>query len=440
MKRIRLSFIASPSPSPHAVGGWRQSRSYRGLQWHDPAYWEHVARVLERGKLDMLFFADSLQLHDDFKGSTDITLRYGIQFPRLDPMPFIPLMARATRYIGFGVTSSTAYHDPYYFARLMSTLDHVTGGRLGWNIVAGYGSSEARKVGLQKVRSHDDRYRRADEYTAVCLRLWDSVRPDAILADRESGAYADPEKIEKFSHEGEYFRTQGPLAAAPSPQGHPVLIQAGASEEGLNFAAKFAEAHFAARGSVEGMRQHMGNLSTALAKTGRKESDVKVFWSAAVFVGETEEDARRKERNAMAAVPLEAGIALLSGHLGVDLSQLPLDEPIRNLDPEKIEGARGLLKMFANDFDEDFSVADAARFDGAGLSGLRVVGTARQIADRLEELIEGGGGDGFMMRPHSHPGSYEDFVDLVVPELQARGRARREYPGKTMRESLASEE
>lgn len=440
MKRIRLAFVTSPSPSAHCIGGWRQARSYGSAEWYEPAYWEYVAKVLERGMFDMLFFADSLQVHDNSKGGADVTLRYGIQFPRLDPIPFIPVMARATRSIGFGVTSSTAYHDPYYFARMMSTLDHVTDGRIGWNIVAGYGSSEARKTGLANVRGHDERYARADEYTALCLRLWRSVPKEAILADRASGVYADPDRIEKFVHEGTYFRTQGPLAAMPSPQGYPLLIQAGASGEGLAFAAKYAEAHFAVRGSAEGMQQHMAALRAAVAKAGRREEDIKVFWSAAVFVGETEAEARRKEAETMANVPLEAGMTLLSGHLGVDLSKLPPNEPIRNLDPEKVEGARGLLKMFAADFDQNFTLADAARFDGAGLSGLRIVGSAEQVADRLEELIETGGGDGFMMRPHALPGSFEDFVDLVVPVLQARGRMRKRYPRRLMRENFASEE
>jgi FMN-dependent oxidoreductase (nitrilotriacetate monooxygenase family) len=440
MARIRLAFITSPSPSAHSVGGWRHPRSYQDANWDQPAYWQHVAKTLERGCFDMLFFGDSLQLHDDRGGSPDTTIKYAIQFPRLDPMPFIPLMAEATRHIGFGVTASTGFHEPYHFARLIATLDLITGGRVGWNIVAGYGQAEARRIGLSEARGHDERYARAEEFTTLCCRLWGSIKPEAIVADRKTGIFADPARIEKFVHHGTFFHSEGPLSVPPSPQGRPVLIQAGASAEGLAFAARHAEVHFAVRGSIDGMRAHVKSFDAALNAAGRKRADAKVLWSAAVFVGETEAEARRREAEVLDNVPLEAGLTLLGGHLGADLANVPLDEPVRNLDPEKIKGAKGLFAMLAADFGADFTLRDAARIDGAGLSGLRIVGSPKQVADRMEELIDQGGGDGFMFRPHTLPGSFEDFVDLVVPELQRRGRVRRSYGARTMRDTLFSED
>jgi len=438
MKRIRLAFMLSSSPSAHSVGGWRHRRSYRGFDYADPAYWEHVARTLERGCFDMGFFADSLQLHDDYGGSPDAAIRYAIQFPRLDPMPILPLMARVTTGLGLGVTSSTSFTEPFYFARLMATLDHLTRGRMGWNIVASYGRAEARAFGQAEARAHQDRYARADEYAALCYRLWESWEPDAIVADRESGVYADPEKVHRFAHEGEHFRSSGPLSVPRSPQGKPLIIQAGASADGLAFAARHAELHFAARGSAEGMRQHMAKLAAALTAAGRDPTSVKVLWAASLFVGETDAEAKAREAAVVNGVPLEAGLSLLSGQLGTDLSTIPLDEPMRNLDPARIKGIQGLMSMFARDFGEDFTLREAARYHGAGMSNLRIVGSPERIADQLEALMEAGG-DGFMFRPNTLPASIDDFVEMVVPVLQARGRARTRYPAATLRDSIAAE-
>lgn len=436
MKRIRLAFMLSSSPSAHSIGGWRHPRSYRGFDYADPAYWEHVARTLERGCFDMGFFADSLQLHDDYGGSPDAAIRYAIQFPRLDPMPILPLMARVTSGLGLGVTSSTSFTEPYYFARLMATLDHLSRGRMGWNIVASYGRAEARALGQEEVRGHQDRYARADEYARLCYRLWDSWEPDAIVGDRKTGIYADPAKVHRFVHDGQHFQSTGPLSVPRSPQGKPLIIQAGASPDGLAFAARHAELHFAARGSTDGMKQHLGKLNDALAAEGRAPDSVKVLWAASLFVGETDAEAAAREAAVIDGVPFEAGLALLSGQLGADLSAIPLDEPMRNFDPAKVKGIQGLMNMFARDFGPDFTLRDAARRHGAGMSNLRIMGSPETIADQMEALMDAGG-DGFMFRPNILPGSIDDFVELVVPVLQARGRVRKNYdPGMTLRQSV----
>ena len=431
--------MASQSPSVHSVGGWRHARSYRRGGWADPEFWEHVAQVLERGCFDMIFFGDQLQLHDDYRGSADVAIRYAVQFPRMDPMPFIPLMARVTSRLGFGVTSSTAYTEPYYFARLMATLDHLTKGRIGWNVVASYGRAEARAMGQAEVRSHSDRYAMAEEYAELCFRLWRSWEADAIVMDRESGIYADPAKVHRFAHRGPHFSSIGPLSVPRSPQTVPLVIQAGASAEGLGFAARHAEVHFALRGSAAGMRQHVEQFQRALSGAGRPPDAAKLLWGTAMFVGETAAEAKAKEQAVINGVPDEAGLALLSGQMGIDLEGVPLDEPIRNIDPAMIEGVQGIVAMLQADFGDDYTIRDAARFHGAGMSALRIVGSPEQVADRMEELLETGGGDGFMIRPHTLPGSYEDFVDLVVPILQMRGRVQRHYFAATLRENMMAE-
>lgn len=438
-KRIRLAFMASQSPSVHSIGGWRHSRSYRRGSWADAEFWEHVAQVLEHGCFDMLFFGDQLQLHDDYRASAEIAIRYAVQFPRMDPMPFIPLMARATQNIGFGITSSTAYVEPYYFARQMATLDHLTKGRVGWNVVASYGRAEARALGQSDVRNHADRYAMAEEYADLCFRLWRSWEPDAIVMDRASGVYADPDKVPRFIHSGAHFSSAGPLSVPRSPQGVPLVIQAGASPEGLAFAGRHAEVHFALRGSVAGMQQHVARFTHALKDADRAPDSAKLLWGTALFVGESTADAKAKERAVVNGVPDEAGLALLSGQMGIDLSTVPLDEPIRNIDPNLIQGIQGIVTMLRADFGEDYTIRDAARFHGAGMSALRITGSAEQVADRMEELLEAGGGDGFMIRPHTLPGAYEDFVDLVVPILQARGRMQRRYAGSTLRENIMAD-
>jgi FMN-dependent oxidoreductase (nitrilotriacetate monooxygenase family) len=439
MQRMRLAFILSVSPSPHCVGGWRDARSYRGFDWASADYWEHVARVLERGRFDMAFFADSLQLHDEYEGSAETAIRYGVMTPRMDPFAYVPLMARVTQGLGFGVTSSTSYIEPFYFARKMGTLDHLTAGRMAWNIVASYGRTEAKVFGLDGQRPHEDRYARADEFAGLCYRLWESWAPDAIVADRGSGIFADPAKVSRFQHDAEYFKSQGPLSVPRSPQGRPVIVQAGASPEGLKFAARHAEVHFAVRGSAAGMKSHMQNLERALTEVGRPRDRVKVLWSTSLFVGGTEADARRKQAEALERVPLEAGLAMLAGMLGTDLHTIPLDEPVRNIDPATIQGVRGLLTSIASDFGPDLTLRDAARHHGAGMSGLRITGDPQQVADKMEEFLESGGGDGFMLRPTTHPGSITDFVELVVPVLQTRGRVQSAYRGRTLRENLTAE-
>ena len=431
--QMHLATIIGHSPAPHSVGVWRHPKSFNGYRYNKPEYWEHLARTLERGRFDMLFLADTFNLHDVYKGSADIAIKYGLQFPRSDTALLIPLMSRVTRDLCFGLTANTAYMEPYHLARLFATLDDLTDGRIGWNVVAGFSRSEAANFGRDDVLDHKQRYERAEEFIEVCDKLWSSWEPEAVVMDRESGIFADPDKVHRINHVGKYFRCAGPLSVPRTPQGRPTIIQAGSSAEGTEFAARHSEVHFATRASVEGMKGHRARLNEALARAGRKPQDVKVLWGLTAIIGEDEASARARDQAMMSRVAPEAGLSLMSGHLGYDLSSLPMDRPIENI---TVSGVRGILDSIINDFGPNVTLADAGRRYGCGLAGMRLCGSPRQIADQMEETFDAVG-EGFMMLTTDHlPGSVDEFVDLIVPELQKRGVFRKEYGPGGMREKL----
>lgn len=418
---MHLSLIISFSPSPHTLGQWRLARSFRGYDYRKPEYWEHIARTLERGKFDLLFFSDSFALHDRYGGSSDTTIRRAVQCPRLDPLTLLPLVARVTKHLGIAATVSTTFLPPFWLARHFASLDHLTDGRVAWNVVTSFSQSEARNFGLENLPEHDERYDRADEYLEICNALWNSWEPDAVIFDREEGIFADPAKVHPINYEGRYYRSEGPLHVPRSPQERPVIIQAGSSPRGLAFAARHAEVHFALPRTTEDFIKHRESINAALAKAGRTPDSIKVLWGVLPIVGETESDARDKQREINECVDVEAAKVMLSGHLDYDLSTWPEDRPLKELD---VPGIQGHARF------SDYSLAELAERMELGL-GTPITGTAEQVADQLEALYESGGGDGFMLVTHALPSSIDDFVDLVVPELQSRGVFRQEY-GETM--------
>lgn len=431
---MHLACLLTNSPSPHSVGVWRHRRSFNGFRYNRAPYWEHLGRSLERGCFDMLFLADTFNLHDNFQASADTAIRHAVQFPRSDPMPVIAIVGRVTRHLGLAVTGNTTYLEPFYLARMLSTLDDLTEGRVGWNVVAGLGRSEAENFGRESVLGHAERYARAEEYLELCYKLWASWEPDAVIADAASGVYADPAKVHRVDHAGTHFRCRGPLSVPQTPQGRPTIIQAGASSDGVAFAARHAEVHFASRSSLAGMQAHRTRIDAALAAAGRPAGSMKVLWGVMVFVGEDEAAARERERRMLENVSPEAGLSLMSGHFNYDLSTLPMDRPLERI---QVPGSQGIFDAVIEDFGPETTLREAGQRYGCGLSGLRLHGSPEQVADLLEEADEAAGGDGFMlMSTDCLPGSIDDFVDLVVPELQRRGRVRRQYRDGTLREQL----
>jgi long-chain alkane monooxygenase len=427
---MHLALIMNFSASPHTIGQWRLPRSFRGETYLDASYWERIARTLERGCFDMLFFADSYTLHDRYQDSPDAAIRYAVQYPRLDPLPLIPMLSRVAPNLGFGVTASTTFLPPYWLARNMATIDHLTDGRMGWNVVTSYSRSEAQNFGMDDIPEHDLRYDIADEYMDVCNKLWASWEEDAIVMDREAGIYADPKKVHRINHEGKYFRSRGPLCVPRPPQGRPVIIQAGSSPRGLKFAAQHADVIFAVPNSSGGAANHRKAINAALKGAGRSRDDVKVIWGITPVTGESEAEVKAKREAIQANIHPEAALVLLSGHLNYDLSTWPKDRPLSELE---VSGVQAFARA------QNYTAEEYARRMAEG-SGNLMDGTAAQIVDRMEALYEQTEGDGFMIVTHALPSSVDDFVDLVVPELQRRGHFRKRYGARILRDRFFNEQ
>jgi FMN-dependent oxidoreductase (nitrilotriacetate monooxygenase family) len=441
--KMHFAVIMLHSPMHHSVGAWRLPRSLVGYNYARPAFWMDVARILERGKFDMLFLADGVGVSDRYGHSIVTTIRYGVQCPSHDVTPLVAMLAPVTQRLGLAATISTGYLPPQYLARQLATLDHLSDGRVGWNVVT---SPIEMFTYEQQQLSHDERYDRADEYLEVCRKLWASWEPDAIIMDRESGIFADAAKVHPINHTGKYFKVNSPLQMPPSPQGHPVIIQAGQSERGLEFAARHAEAVFAVHHTPAAMKKVYDDVKGRAKRYGRNPNDIKILWGLMPIVGETAEAAAAKERALIEAVPPLGGLTQLSTHIGYDLSEVPLDATLEELEAKHGEGllqalshglgVQGLARMLMKEnLGRSVTVAQAAQFYGSGI-GPKIVGTPVQVANQLEDIFDEVGGDGFMLITHYVPGCLEEFVEMVVPILQQRGRFRTDYEGTTLREHL----
>ncbi len=421
-------------PAPHTLMSWIYPREKTRHYWYEPEYWQTIARTLERGKFDMFFFADQLAAYDAYKGGMEPTLRYALQFPIHDPVVLVPALSTVTEKLGFAITMSATYYAPYMLVRKLSTLDHLTKGRVGWNIVTSFHGNEARNLGLEMVIPHDERYERAEEYMEVCYQLWNSWDSDAVVMDMERGVFADPTKVRKIDFKGRWFQCTGPSSVVPSPQGHPVLIQAGASGRGREFAAKHAECIFGLQRTPQAMRAFADDIRARAKKCGRKPEDIKILWGVIPIVGKTEEEAKAKKRAGLERIPIEAGLALMSGHFDYDLSQLDLDQPFESLE---VPGIQGMVEIFTQQPGKKPTLREVATLYGAGIAMPHLIGTSEQVADQLAYLHKEGGGDGFQFSPAYYgPDYFEEIVDLLIPVLQKRGLFRKEYEGRILREHL----
>ena len=283
-------------------------------------FYEDIARIAERGVMDMLFFGDNGGTSEDYGGDHRAVVRYGAKWPRHDMTPMIPLLARVTSGVGYALTMSTTYHHPFHVARIFNALDHVTRGRIAWNAVTSAYKGEAANWGFDVMMDHDERYVRAQEHLEVVCALWDSVEPDALVLDRENGVFVDPDKVHRLDFRGQFFNVRGPLPALPSPQQRPLIIQAGSSGPGMDLAAKYAELQFSTRRTLSSMQQHRAAIDAKLAAFGRKPRDLGILWSIRIQVADSEEAAREKERRFLNSIPPEAGLIEMSQQFGVDFS------------------------------------------------------------------------------------------------------------------------
>ena len=440
-KKAHILGFVQHGVNSHATGMWRNKTDKVGFHFSRPAYWQHMARTMERGLFDAMFIADELAPYSTHADSSDATLKYAVQCPTHEPSTLVPIIAAATQHLGIGVTLSTMFVPPYSMCRLLSSLDHLSEGRVAWNIVSSYSKSEWEAYGHVDMTPREERYDRMEEYMEVCYKLWDSWEPDAVIADKESGIYADPAKVKVVDHQGKYFKCKGRHFCEPSPQGRPVLWQAGSSGRGRDFAAKHAEAIFAVHPSVQRMRAFADDMTKRLVEGfDRPEGSVKLIFGIQTVVAETRREAEEKYERIKACIPLEGALAWISGHFGLDFSKMDLNENVQNLE---VPGIQGLFEsiIYAKDPEGKIpvTVKEAALIYAQGMGMPVLVGTPADIADRMEEFMDEGGADGFMLAATYTPGCFEEFVDLVVPELQRRKRYRTHYDGTTLRDILRSD-
>jgi alkanesulfonate monooxygenase len=415
-------------------GLWTHPRD-RADTYNTLDYWTDLARTLERGKFDAIFLADVLGIYDVYKGGPSTALENAVQVPVNDPLMVIPAMAVVTQHLGFGVTCALSYEHPYPFARRMSTLDHLTGGRIGWNIVTGYLESAARGMGRSEQAGHDERYAIAEDYMAAVYKLWEASWEDgAVLRDRVSGRFADASKIHRVTHEGPYFKVDGIHLCEPSPQRTPVLYQAGASTRGRQFAADHAECVFVNGPSKKVIGDIVSDIRRHAAAAGRDPRDLVIYTMMTVVTDATREAALEKFRDYQKYVSPEGALALMSGWTGVDFSSLPKHEPVRFQQANAMTSA---LEAFTTaDPDRAWTVDEIARHAALGGRGPVIVGSYRDVADEFEAWVRETDVDGFNLAYAVTPETFTDVVDLVVPELQRRGLYKTEYAAGTLREKL----
>ncbi|MFV3370920.1 LLM class flavin-dependent oxidoreductase [Pseudomonas sp. NY15435] len=429
MSQAQISLGAFLMGSGHHLAAWRHPQAPSGAL--GLAHFRRLAQTAERGLFDAIFFADNLAL----LGSNELAA-HTTHGEVLDPLMLLATLASSTERIGLISTVSTSYNDPYLLARRFASLDHLSGGRAGWNLVTSATDQEAQNFGLDQHFEHADRYSRAEEFIDVARGLWDSFADDAFLRDKVSGRYFDPQQLRTLEHRGEHYRVRGPLNQPRSPQGHPVLVQAGSSEPGKVLAARTAEVVFTAQQTLEGAREFYVDLKGRLAEHGREPDELKIMPGISPVLGRTQDEAEDLYAQLQELIEPQLGLALLSGMAGgLDLSRYPLDGPLPELPPSNAMKSRQALFI------------DLARRENLTLrqlylrvAGARghctLVGGPKQIADHLEAWFSAGAADGFNIMPPLLPSGLDSFVELVVPELQKRGLYRREYRGSTLRDHL----
>jgi FMN-dependent oxidoreductase (nitrilotriacetate monooxygenase family) len=423
--------IAGPVVHSHAI--WRNPK--HPTDFLSLSHYVEIAKLLERGKFDFLFFADRLAIADRYGASHKTGIRHGDQdATRMDPMPVLGALAAVTTRIGLGATRSTTYDAPYNIAREFATLDHISAGRAAWNVVTSMNDGEALNFGNVAHLAHDERYDRADEFMEVTFGLWDSWEKDALVLDRTRGIYADPDKVHYLNHAGRWFQSRGPLNIPRSPQGRPVVIQAGSSGRGKAFAARWSEVIFALQPTLERMKVFKADVAAAVADAGRPADATKVLMAMMPFIGESRQEAEEKRDLHDSLVDPLVGLSTLAAHANSDFSSLPLEASVEAVQSSGSQGNLAALKSIAAG--ASITIADAGRIYGRGVMCPRFVGTAKDVAEQMADVVGSGAADGFVVSPAFLPDTFEDFVDAVVPILQQKALLRHDYRGNTLRDHL----
>jgi len=430
-----VGFMQAGNATVYA-GSWRHPATEHGFL--SQRYYQKLGRTLEEGCFDMLFFDDRLAMPGVYGGSVVDAVRLGARPVKLDLSIVLGVVATATERIGLGATYSTTYYSPFHVARTFATLDHLSGGRAAWNVVTSVNDSEAQNYGLREHLDHDARYDRADEFLQATTGLWDTWDDDALILDRATGRFADPDKVHELNFEGKWFSVRGPLTVPRSPQGRPVLLQAGSSGRGRDFAAKWAELIFSGDPDLDIARSHYKDQKERVAACGRDPQSVKMLPMVYTVVGESRGQAEEREQVFLNdLVDPKASLTLLSELMNYDFSGLELDAPITDELIASVSGIRGLVQNLREHIGgKTITLGDLASHRATLLQGPRFVGTGPDVADQMEAWFDSDACDGFVIAATHTPGAYEDVVRLVVPELQRRGVFRHRYTGSTLRETL----
>ncbi|MFD4402581.1 LLM class flavin-dependent oxidoreductase [Nocardia sp. NPDC058499] len=429
-----VAFMQAGSTSVYS-GSWRHPNTEHG--YLDASYYAKVGRQLEEGCFDLMFFDDRLAMPGIYGGSVAEAVRTGARPVKLDLSVVLGVLAQATSKIGLGATYSTTYYAPFHVARTFATLDHLSGGRAAWNVVTSVNDSEAQNFGLEAHLGHEERYDRADEFLDVVAGLWDTWEHGALQHDRVAGYFADPAKVHELGHTGRWFSARGPLTVPRPPQGRPVVMQAGSSGRGREFASRWAELIFTGDPGLEVARGHYADQKARIDAAGRDPRSVKICPMAYAVVGESEQHA--KEREAMLLDDLVdpmASLTLLSELTNYDFARHGLDDQVTDEVIASISGIRGLVENMRAHLGRPVTVRDLAGHRATLLQGPRFVGTGPQVAEQMAEWFHGEACDGFVLAATHMPGAFEDVVRMVVPHLQRAGLFRTAYEGNTLREHL----
>lgn len=433
-KRIVLNAFDMTCVSHQSAGTWRHPSS-QASKYNDIEYWTNMAMELERGCFDCLFIADVVGVYDVYRGSAEMALKDADQVPVNDPFGAISAMAAVTSNVGFGVTAALTFEQPYLLARRLSTLDHLTKGRVAWNVVSSYLNSAALNIGMDKQLAHDERYDMADEYMEVMYKLWEGSWEDgAVKRDKLSGIFTDGSKVHPINHNGKYYKVPGFHLCEPSPQRTPVIFQAGASGRGRRFASRHAEGMFILTTSVAQARSITDDIRNQAEAQGRSRDSIKIFMLLTVITGATDEAAERKYQEYLSYANPEGMLALYGGWTGIDFSKLDPNEPLQAMANDSL---RTTLESLTHGADaKKWTVRDVIRERCIGGLGPVLVGGPQKVANELERWVDEGGVDGFNLAYAVTPGSVTDFVDYIVPELRKRGRAQTQYKPGTLRRKL----
>lgn len=424
-----VAYLKTGATSNHP-GGWRHPQTDLDDVFR-PERYARIGKILEAACFDSCFFADTLGIPDVYQGSFRTYVEHGGQLSYLDPMMVLPIIASATNRIGLGATLSTTFHQPFHLARWLASLDHLSGGRACWNIVTSTMDFEARNFGMDGVPSPQERYDRGDEVVEACCALWDCWAPDALILDKDGGLFADPDKVKYAAYKGRYVSTMGPPTVPHSPQGRPVLMQAGSSDRGRDFAARWAEVIFCSMATIADAKKFYGDVKSRMDARGRGANECRILPAISTVLGETDAIAVERAEYLNSLSHPDLTLAYASAMLGADVSRVG--------SAEELEAARGhqghgglvdKVRQTMKSSKISFQEATRKRKKGA------IVGSPTTVADTLEEMFAAEACDGFVLQGNITPGMFEDFGRMVVPELQRRGLFRTEYAHATLRENL----